>query len=374
MNPPNPPADGPERRSTTGRRVLAAFVVTLAVLVVFSTTSYRRARSFIENSREVSHTQEVLKSLERVSSLAAQEESDARGFEIVRDAKLLHPYFEATAMMRAQIAELRRLTADNPAQQKRLDGVAALSGWQSALAENVMRRGPRAAAALTSGDSARVMAKLRAAIDEMQSEERRLLEERSARASADANDLTTLLIGAGVARAAVVLLALFAILRWLAASGKSEEALRRARDEALKEAEARRIAQSESERLGERLSAVLDHIDVGVAVVELGGGLSIYNRAAERIHGAWRDELDRLVRAGSFGPMLEDEKTPFAPGEDPLGRALKGETVRDGRVFFRTPFRPNGYHLNVTAIPLRDPRRLPAGVVLMFTERKRAAP
>lgn len=359
----------PGRFSPTGRKVLTAAVAALAVLVVVSFESYRSARSFIESARWVSHTEEVLQSLEGLSALAAQEESDARGYELSADPALLRSYFDATAKMTAQIADIRRLTSDNPAQQGRLVVVADLADWQNALAERAMRAGPRAVApSLTSSGFLRVMSKLRAAVDAMEADERRLLAERSARAAVDASRLTGLLIGSGVARATVVLLALFAFLRGLSTYGKNEDALRRARDGALRAAEGRRVAQAESERAGQRLSAVLDSIDVGVIVVDPGGAASIYNRAAERIHGAWRDEMERLVRAGTHPPLREDERTAFAPGEDPLGRAQKGESVRDVRVYFRTPFRPNGYHLTVSAVPLRDPRGLPAGAVLMFTE------
>jgi PAS domain-containing protein len=188
---------------------------------------------------------------------------------------------------------------------------------------------------------------------------------------AGADRLATLQIVGGVVRALVVILALLALLRDIAAREKVEDELRRTRDEALGEAEGRRVAQAEAEKLGERLGAVLDHIDIGVLMVELDGTMSIYNMAAERIHGAWREQMERLKRAGTHPAMLEDEKTVIAVGETPLGRALKGQTVRDAHIFFRTPFRPNGYHLRVSAVPLRDHRGLMAGAVLMFSERRR---
>ncbi|HXT01596.1 MAG TPA: PAS domain-containing protein [Elusimicrobiota bacterium] len=191
----------------------------------------------------------------------------------------------------------------------------------------------------------------------------------SAQAAAEAESLNRLQLITSVARGAVLALALLALLGDMGQREKIEDALRRSRDQALEAAEGRRVAQAEAEKLGERLSAVLDHVDVGIVVADASGAISLYNVAAERIHGAWRDEIERLSRAGNLTAMREDGKTPFASGDDPFGRALKGETVRGERVFFRTPFRPNGYHLNVSAVPLRDHRGLPTGAVLMFTER-----
>jgi PAS domain-containing protein len=190
----------------------------------------------------------------------------------------------------------------------------------------------------------------------------------SAAAEADAERLNRLQMVTSFARGTVLVLALVALLWDMSAREKTEDELRRSRDQALHAAEGRRVAQAEAEKLGERLSAVLDHVDVGIVVADAGGSLSLYNVAAERINGAWRDEMERLYRAGTHPPMREDEKTVFASGDDPLGRALKGETVRGAHVFFRTPFRPKGYHLTVSAVPLLDPRGLPTGAVLMFTE------
>ena len=194
----------------------------------------------------------------------------------------------------------------------------------------------------------------------------------SVRAAADGAAFSRLLVLGGASRAAVLVLVLAVLLFDMSAREKVEDALRRTRDEALEAAEGRRVAQAEAEKLGERLTAVLDHVDVGIAVVEIDGTASLYNVAAERIHRAWRDEMERLFRAGTHPVMREDEKTIIASGDDPLGLALKGETVRGARVFFRTPFRPEGYHLTVSAVPLRDPRGLLTGAVLMFSERARA--
>ena len=197
------------------------------------------------------------------------------------------------------------------------------------------------------------------------------LDARKALADAEADRLSNLLIVTAVLRLLVVGLALYALLRGLKARDEGEESLRRSHAEALSAAEERRVAQAEAEKLGERLHAVLDHIDVGVTMMELDGTMSVYNMAAERIHGAWREQMERLKLCGSHPPMFADEKTVIPHGESPLGRALRGQSVRDAHVFFRTPFRPNGYHLSVSAIPLRDHQGLLAGAVLMFSERQK---
>jgi PAS domain-containing protein len=187
----------------------------------------------------------------------------------------------------------------------------------------------------------------------------------------DGDRLSALLIVSGVARTAVLLLALLALLRDMSARAEAEDELLRSRDSAMGAAEGRRVAQADAEKLGERLRAVLDHVDVGVIMAEVDGSISVFNVAAERILGAWREQIEKLNRDGTHPAMLEDEKTVVPPGENPLARALKGQIVRNAHLFYRTPFRPKGYHLNVSAVPLRNHQGLLAGAVAMFTERRR---
>jgi PAS domain-containing protein len=192
----------------------------------------------------------------------------------------------------------------------------------------------------------------------------------SDRAVADTDRLTKMMLVGVAVRSLFVILMMLLLLRDIKRRESAEDALRRARDEALSEAGGRRVAQLESEKLGERLRAVLDHIDIGVLMVELDGSMTVYNMAAERIHGAWREQMERLKQADTHPPMFADEKTVIPHGESPLGRALKGQIVRDAHIYFKTPFRPSGYHLNVSAVPLRDHRGLMAGALMMFTERQ----
>lgn len=179
------------------------------------------------------------------------------------------------------------------------------------------------------------------------------------------------ILTASVARlfgALVLVLAFLALRGLLRERARAEDALTSARDAALRDANARRAAQEDLRRLGDRLRTVLDQMDAGVILIEPNGSLSLFNRAAERIHGAWRGEIERLMRAGTHPPLRADGKTPLPPEEDPAFRALRGETVRDVLIRLRTPFRPNGYAIVASAIPIRSPQGPIAGAVLVFRE------
>lgn len=179
------------------------------------------------------------------------------------------------------------------------------------------------------------------------------------------------ILTASVARlfGALVLAGAFLTLRGvLRERARAEDALVEARDAALRDANARRAAQEELRRLGDRLRTVLDQMDAGVILIEPNGSISLFNLAAERIHGAWRGQVEGLMRAGNHPLLRPDGKTPLPPDEDPIVRALKGETTRDVHIRLRTPFRPNGCAIVASAVPMRSPQGLVTGAVLVFRE------
>jgi len=312
------------RRASRDRMIMAGFGAAVAVLLGAAAVSFHEVRALVRNSRGVARAHVVLRNLEGVVSEAKAAKPDARGAS-------------------ERLAELRRLLSDDPEQLRRLDAVE--------------RPAPgRAAGALD------------AEIGEMKAAENALLAERSASVDSGAR---VLIVVASLSRgvgALVVVLVFFAVRRFIREREEAEAALVEARDAALRDANARRQAQEETRRLSERLRAVLDQVDSGVILIDANGTISIFNLAAERIHGAWRDEIERVMRAGAHPPMRPDGITPLPPDEDPMARALKGESVRDALIFLRTPFRPNGYLISASAAPLRSPQGPVTGAVLVFRE------
>jgi len=174
----------------------------------------------------VSHTHEVLASLEAALSSLKDAETGQRGYLLTGDPAYLEPYRDAVSRFRGQVAELRQLTLDNPAQTARLLRVEQLAGERLAI----LRRGidlfeaePDRARALSSsrqsvlsGEGKRAMDTIRSEVAQMQRAERGLLQERAAisRASTRTALATTL-----VARA--LGLGLVALVIWLFARNLS---------------------------------------------------------------------------------------------------------------------------------------------------------
>jgi PAS domain S-box-containing protein len=112
----------------------------------------------------------------------------------------------------------------------------------------------------------------------------------------------------------------------------------------------------------EALSSIVD----GVLVVDAAARLVFKNEAAARIAGVESLPPDPSRWSEGFGVFRSDETTPLPPTEIPLAAALRGEVVRDLALFVRNPRVPEGVHLLCNANPLRDPRGVLVGAVVIF--------
>ncbi len=168
---------------TPARRAAAvaagAAAVLLLGLLTYLTTGRTRSTALW-----VAHTYEVLGALEAAQARAVDAETGVRGFAATRVDRFLDPYRRADRDAARELARLRRLTADNPGQQPRLDTLEArLAGvfahLDSAVALTRARPPqPAEVAALLAAGKARMDA-ARAAAAAVGAEERRLLAARA---------------------------------------------------------------------------------------------------------------------------------------------------------------------------------------------------
>lgn len=115
---------------------------------------------------------------------------------------------------------------------------------------------------------------------------------------------------------------------------------------------------------------LMDSNPDGVAISDAAGNLT-FNPMAESILGVKAQQGSGVAEwSSTYGLFLpEDQKTPYPTERLPLVRALHGEVVRDVLVFCRTPDKPDGLWLSVTARPLES-----GGAIAVFrdvTDRKR---
>jgi PAS domain S-box-containing protein len=216
-------------------KIGAGFGLALVILVVISVVSYHSTTRLVDTARWVAHSREVLETLQTVLARLAEAETGARGFIITGEERYLDPYHAALAPIDRELAELRRLTAENPTQQQRLDDLESLIAGRMALMHGTIelrqRGGFEAARQLVLMDKSKVvMDAIRNEIGAAETEERALLRQRDEEANQSARQTTlTIAIGSLLAFALVAVAAVI-INRDITARRCIEEALRKSED------------------------------------------------------------------------------------------------------------------------------------------------
>jgi len=338
--------------TSTERKVRLGFTFALACLAVIGVVSYLSVVRLKENAAWVEHTHEVLSSLELLLAAATDSETAERGYVITGDQSYLEPYRQAAAVVDGQTRHLRELTADNRAQQQRLDSVAALVNDRLANLRAVieLRQDQGFAAAqgeILTGKGKQFHDRIRRLIDQMKSTETSLLKEREQRANRSSNIVQTVTIGGGVLACGLVGLALFAIRRDFAGRARADRALRDAKDQL----ELRvRQRTAELEKAGEtnaRLASIIESSDDAIASKNLEGIITSWNPGAERLLGYTAQEALGKPMAMLIPPERSSEEPAI------LARIARGETsdqfetvriAKDGRKI----------DVAVTISPIRD--------------------
>ena len=201
-----------------GTKIAAGFGLALAVFVIVGTISYRGTSEMIESTQWRKHTYEVLADLTGVLMLLEHVETGQRGYAITGEESFLEPYHAAVGKIDPAIRELRKLTGDNPRQQRRLDALEPLIKNRLANAqENIeVRRtkGLEAVVQFTKTGSGKALTdEIRKLVDEMKTEEEGLLTQRSEAAQADAETAKRIIVLGTFAALVLAALAGFLITR-----------------------------------------------------------------------------------------------------------------------------------------------------------------
>ena len=336
------------------RGPVIAVALLVVALVADAVLSLHNIREVATSVQWVSHTNEVLSRLEAVLSTLKDAETGQRGYLLTGEPAYLEPYRDAVDRLPRQIADLRQLTLDNPAQTVRALRLDQLASEQLAI----LRRGldlftlePDRARALAtarqtvlSGQGKQVMDAIRGEVDQMQRVEWDLLGERGAisRASARialATTVVALAIGLGL-----VALAVWLFARNLAIRQRAAEVLHAER---------------------ERFRTTLTSIGDAVVVTDAHGRVTLLNPVAQALTrwdadaiGRPIDEVFRIVNEATRSPV-----------ENPVAKVLRegaivglaNHTVLIGRDGTELPIDDSG-------APIRDGRGRVAGVVLVFRD------
>ena len=113
----------------------------------------------------------------------------------------------------------------------------------------------------------------------------------------------------------------------------------------------------------------------GVVVADAQGRLQVFNPMARHLLGAETEDAPSDEWSSHFGLLLPDAITPFPKDEEPLVRALRGESCDNVEMAVRQGNAAAPRWINVTGRPISDNvGRFHGGVIVLHDITEQRAP
>lgn len=260
-------------------KVLAGFVVALAVVAMVGGLAYQASYRYIEMSKEiVQNHQEALLSLEEIYSLVSQAESSQRAYLITSDESYYLQLRQATvSRIWERLARLKQISPGEPGRQQRLQQIEQRLAVRLDILDQVFRlrqtRGLDAVRQqLLSSAGRAAMEQLHDSVDFAKKEEQKRLKEHTEEAQSYA-DRTLLTLSATLLFVVAFMTLLFLRIRW-------EMGERRRAEEALQQSSA-------------RIDMLLDSVAEGIYGVDMQGNCTFINPAGLHLLG-YQEETELL--------------------------------------------------------------------------------
>ena len=379
--------DGPIE-ATLRRRVTGGLVVAVLLTVFLSFWSWHGARRAEQDAYWVSHTYEVMATIQGTSRDVLEAETSARAFALSGQEPLLVHYQTARGNIYQDEDTLRHLTADNLSQQRRLDVLEPRVRTALEFAESIIAKRRKLGAYPGGGDALeieRLVVAVRATTQDMHAEETRLLSQRSQRAAAGQRSTRIIAVAGLFLEIGLWSLAFLVVIREIAVSACARSQLNNLNTELEQRVKertaslARRAEELASSQVALEtqtlmLQSVLDGMGEGLIAADREGHFLIWNDSAKKLMGRDASDLPTEQWTPHYKVFLPDGITPCPPDRLPLVRALHGESVQV-ELMVEHPDRANRVCLEVTARPLKDNQgNLRGGVAVLrdITERKNA--
>lgn len=185
-----------ELKISLSRKIATGFALALLILMVIGAVSYRSTVQFAESVNIVTRSHRVIAKLEAALGDLANAESEARGYVITGDENYLHLYRRFAADVEAGVERLRALAMDPTIKQGLANMESLIEQRLAKLRKSVETRkleGLEAAGKLA-GPGKKLMDEVRQAVDDIEAQERKLLDERDRLAKSLATRTTTVVI------------------------------------------------------------------------------------------------------------------------------------------------------------------------------------
>ncbi|NTC82476.1 methyl-accepting chemotaxis protein [Agrobacterium tumefaciens] len=174
-------------------RILTKIALSLLLLIMISIgvsyTSYASLSKLEQTAAMTDHTYKVIGALNAIITSMVDQETGMRGYVLSADEKFLAPQKAGLVAYKENMQDVRQLTSDNPAQQKRLDQLEAfVATWHEKISDRelALMANPdtrdQARTIVNGGSGKASMDGIRATVAEMVNIEAGLLEERAAAA------------------------------------------------------------------------------------------------------------------------------------------------------------------------------------------------
>ena len=185
---------------TLGRKIAAGFGLSLLLLMAIGSVAYASLTKLTSTSQWVTHTHEVLEHIAGVLSLLKDAETGQRGYVITGDEALLEPYHSGSDQVPTVLKELRKLTAgQSPATEAPRCSRAARR--RKAGGTETDDRSAQGRESRSDGEDcpcrrgqATSWTSCRRILDDMEAEERGLLQQREEEGAAAANGAKSVII------------------------------------------------------------------------------------------------------------------------------------------------------------------------------------
>jgi PAS domain S-box-containing protein len=291
-------------------RVNLAFALAVGVLLAIAAASYQSVTSLAETGQWIGHTHEVLAAIDAVTSATTTAEAGTRGYALTGEARFLETYESGARGAEGALAGLRRLTADNPEEQRRVDRLEPLLREHLArLADTVgIRReqsGAAAAERVRAGSNTGLVESIHGAIGEMRGAERALLAARAGASDSRAARTRWIIVIGSLAVVAVTAVSSLLISR--------EIERRREIDRGLRASEA-------------RYRLLVDRNLAAIARTRRDGAVLECNDAMVRLLGCATREEVLAMSANQFYADPQDRErlvSGFAPGGGVVDREVR---------------------------------------------------
>ncbi len=252
-----------------------AFASAVGALLLVAALAYHALAVSRRNESSVQHSHEVLDTLAGLLLAMQSVEASAGGFVLTGDDSYLQSYPESLASAAQARSELRRLTLDNPEQQRHLPALESLIDLRLERAETIIRlrrdQGLAAAAnAIQSAPGLRLPAELQAVVGELREAELRLLVLREAEAGQSASQTNSVLL------LVMALISLIAAAAWSARRHGAGRLLAKA------------ALQDSEDTYRSLIDGVQDH---AIFMLDPLGHVLSWNAGAERIKGYTAEQI-----------------------------------------------------------------------------------